>query len=239
MSVIEFKNVTRTFGSDDDLTLAVDQLSFSVPTGSAFGLLGANGAGKTTAIRMMLGHLQPDQGEILILGEPPIRMSEKTRQDITYISENMQLPTWYTLDSAAQFSADLYPKWDQSLLESLAELFQLSRRKRYDEFSKGQRKMMIISLGLAQKARLMILDEPASGLDTVMRRHFLSAILDVVCDESRTVLFSSHILSDIERIVDHVAIMKQGRLQVLGELEHLKEAENLNLEDLFIREISV
>ncbi|HBT76932.1 MAG TPA: hypothetical protein DEB39_08400 [Planctomycetaceae bacterium] len=220
---VEFRDVCRSFGRGKDKTRAVDHLTLSIPRGSAYGLLGANGAGKTTSIRMMVAHLAPDAGTIRVLGEPPIAHDEPTRSKIAYISENMQIPHWLTLSEAAALCAPLYPRWNGSLLEPLAKRFGLAMNRRYDEASKGLRRAMCIILGLCQNAELMILDEPASGLDTLARRDFLAEILDVVCDGNRTVVFSSHILADIERIVDRVAILTSGRLIIEGELDALKE----------------
>ena len=238
MNAIEFTNVSRSFGIAPDQALAVDRLSLSVPVGSVFGLLGANGAGKTTSIRMMIGHLKPDDGVVRVLGENPLAFSESLRSRIAYISENMQMPGWMTLPIASQYSAALYPKWDTALLEVLTERFRLNRKKRYDEMSKGQRRAMCIILALCQNAELLLLDEPASGLDTIARREFLSLMLEFVCDGSRTVLFSSHILSDIERIVDQVVILKNGKILLAGELDQLKEDKKLNLEDMFVASVN-
>ncbi len=234
MNVIEFNEVSRSFGSGEGRTLAVDQLSFAVPQGSVFGLLGTNGAGKTTLIRMMVAHLRPDAGTVWVFGKDPARHDESLRRRVAYISENMQLPHWMNLPEASECCEKLYPNWNRELVPVLADRFGLSLKKRYDEFSKGQRRAMCIILALCQNAELLILDEPASGLDTVARRDFLSNMLEFVCDGERTVLFSSHILSDIERIVDQVAIMKHGRFLLLGELDRLKEDIQRNLEDIFI-----
>jgi ABC-2 type transport system ATP-binding protein len=221
-NAIEFNNVTRTFGGGVDRTVAVDQLTLAVPQGSVFGLLGANGAGKTTAIRMMVSHLLPDSGNVLVLGENPADQRESLRQRVAYISENMQLPHWMTLADAAAFCRRQYPNWNDALIARLEQRFRLEGKKPYSDYSKGQRRAMCIILAFAQNAELLILDEPASGLDTLARHDFLEEILAVACEENRTVLFSSHILGDIERIVDRVAILGRGRLIVEGELDSLK-----------------
>ena len=220
---VEMKDVTRTFGSGKDLTLAVDHLTLSVPRGSVYGLLGANGAGKTTSIRMMVSHLQPDSGEIRVLGERPEEYSTDTRRRIAYISENMQIPRWMSMEDAAAFCKPLYPKWNEPLYQELLKPFDLKPSRRYEESSKGQRRAMCIIIALCQEPEILIMDEPASGLDTLARRHFLKELLKVTCDENKTVLFSSHILGDIERTVDRVAIMMKGRMILEGELDLLKE----------------
>ncbi|MDR1492318.1 MAG: ABC transporter ATP-binding protein [Planctomycetaceae bacterium] len=222
-NAIELTNVTRAFGIGDSRTLAVDRLTFVVPQGSVFGLLGANGAGKTTAIRMMVSHLLPDSGNVQILGENPALQREELRRRVAYISENMQIPNWMTLADAAAFCEKMYPNWNHKLVDHLEKRFRLEGKKQYNEYSKGQRRAVCLILGLAQNADVLILDEPASGLDTLARHDFLEEILNVACEENRTVLFSSHILGDIERIVDRVAILTHGRMVIEGELDSLKE----------------
>jgi len=223
MPAVLMKNVSRTFGVGKDLTLAVDNLSLSVPRGSVYGLLGANGAGKTTSIRMMVSHLKPDSGEIRVLGADPAEYTTDTRRRIAYISENMQVPRWMSMEDAVGFCKPLYPMWNEPLYQELLKTFDLKPSRRYEESSKGQRRAMCIIIALCQEPEVLIMDEPASGLDTLARRHFLKELLKVTCDENKTVLFSSHILGDIERTVDRVAILMRGRLILEGELDTLKE----------------
>ena len=188
-----------------------------------YGLLGANGAGKTTSIRMMVSHLKPDSGEIRVLGESPAEYTTDTRRRIAYISENMQIPKWMSMEDAVRFCKPLYPNWNEPLYQELLKTFDLKPSRRYEESSKGQRRAMCIIVALCQEPEVLIMDEPASGLDTLARRHFLKELLKVTCDENKTVLFSSHILGDIERTVDRVAIMMRGKLVLEGELDTLKE----------------
>ena len=215
---IELHNVTRLFAA----AKAVDGLTLSVPEGAVFGLLGPNGAGKTSIIRMLMGHLQPSSGSVRTLGQDPRQHTEAIRQQIAYVSENMELPGWMTPDAAMSFCQRLYPNWDRRLAESLCDGFELGRRKRFSEFSKGQKRAMCILLALSQNTALLVLDEPTAGLDVLARRNFLDRILDVACAGGRTVILSSHILSDLERVVDHVAILSHGKLKLAGELEELK-----------------
>ena len=220
---VEMHDVCRTFGTGKDLTLAVDHLTLSVPRGSVYGLLGANGAGKTTSIRMMVSHLKPDSGEVRVLGEKPAEYTTDTRRRIAYISENMQVPRWMSIEDAVGFCKPLYPNWNEPLYRELLKTFDLKPDRRYEESSKGQRRAICIIIALCQEPEVLIMDEPASGLDTLARRHFLSELLKITCDENKTVLFSSHILGDIERTVDRVAIMMRGRMVLEGELDTLKE----------------
>ena len=217
---IEFDGMTKAFGS----TKAVDELTLAVPEGSVFGLLGPNAAGKTTAIRMLMGHLHPTEGTVRTLGEDPWRHTEETRRRIAYVSENMALPGWMTPKAAIRFCARLYPAWDAEMAETLVEEFALRAGGRFSSLSKGQRRSLCILLALCQNADLLVLDEPAAGLDPVARRGFLQRILEVACADGRTVFISSHILSDVERVVDRVAIIARGKLKLEGELEDLKQS---------------
>jgi ABC-2 type transport system ATP-binding protein len=229
-NAIELRDVTRLFGD----AKAVDCLSLTVPEGAVFGLLGPNGAGKTSTIRMLMGHLRPTSGTVQTLGGDPWEHSEATRRRIAYVSENMELPPWMTPRSAMQFCERLYPTWDCPLAETLCDTFELSRKKKFSEFSKGQKRSLCILLALGQKADLLVLDEPAAGLDVLARRDFLDRVLEVACTAGRTVVLSSHILSDLERVVDRVAILAHGTLKLEGELEELKQKYDMNLEDLFV-----
>ena len=222
-NAVEMNNVCRSFWSGKDETKAVDNVTLTVPRGSVYGLLGANGAGKTTSIRMMISHLKPDSGEIRVLGERPAEYTTDARRRIAYISENMQIPRWMSVEDAAAFCRPLYPNWNEPLYQELLKTFDLQPRRRYEESSKGQRRMMTIIAALCQEPEVLIMDEPASGLDTLARRHFMQELLKITCDENKTVLFSSHILGDIERVVDRVAIMMKGRVVLEGELDILKE----------------
>jgi ABC-2 type transport system ATP-binding protein len=223
MPAIELLGVSRSFGSGNDITLAVDNLTLSVPRGSVYGLLGANGAGKTTSIRMMVSHLKPDSEQVRVLGEDPAEYTSDTRRRIAYISENMQIPKWMSMEDAVGFCKPLYPQWNEPLYQELLKTFDLKPSRRYEESSKGQRRAMCIIIALCQEPEVLIMDEPASGLDTLARRHFLKELLKVTCDENKTVLFSSHILGDIERTVDRVAILMRGKMVLEGELDTLKE----------------
>ena len=222
-NAVEMKDVYRSFWSGKEETRAVDNVTLTVPRGSVYGLLGANGAGKTTSIRMMVSHLKPDSGEVRVLGESPTEYTTDTRRRIAYISENMQIPRWMSMEDAVAFCKPLYPQWNEPLYQELLKTFDMKPSRRYEESSKGQRRMMCIIVALCQDPEVLIMDEPASGLDTLARRHFMQELLKITCDENKTVLFSSHILGDIERVVDRVAIMMRGKVVLEGELDLLKE----------------
>ncbi len=218
-NMIETRGLTKIFGQ----TAAVDSLDLAVPKGSVFGFLGVNGAGKTTAVRMIMGHLHPTRGEVRTLGIDPWMYSETHRRRIAYVSENMNLPSWMTPEQAVRFNASFYPRWDVALAERLFSDFNLRGVGRYGSLSKGQKRRLCLLLAICQNADLLVLDEPTAGLDVVARQEFLSHILEMVYDGERTVFISSHLLSDLERVVDRIAILRRGRLHLVGELDALKD----------------
>jgi ABC-2 type transport system ATP-binding protein len=203
-------------------TIAVDQLDLMVPTGSIFGLLGTNGAGKTSFIRMLMGHLHPTAGELRVLDTEPRSADEALRQRIAYVSENMSLPGHMTPEMAIAFNAATYPGWDASLADKLLGDLGLKGAGPFKALSKGQKRKTCILLAICQNADLLIMDEPAAGLDVLARREFLDQVLDMACKPGRTVFISSHLLSDLERVVDRLAIIHQGRALLTGSLDELK-----------------
>lgn len=217
-SAIQARELRKCF----DRTVAVDGLDLTVPTGAVFGLLGVNGAGKTTFIRMVMGHLHRTAGDLTVLGTEPPGFSETTRQRIAYVSENMNLPGHMTPEKAVAFCDSIYAQWDNALADKLLDDFDLRKKGPFKTLSKGQKRKICILLAICQNADLLVMDEPAAGLDVVSRREFLDQILDVACKPGRTVLISSHLLSDLERVVDRLAIIHQGRVRITGNLEDLK-----------------
>ncbi len=201
---------------------AVDQLDLAVPTGSIFGLLGVNGAGKTTFIRMVMGHLHPSAGNLAVLGTEPYSYSETVRSRIAYVSENMNLPGHLTPERAVAFNASVYKQWDSQLADKLLDDFALRGAGPFKILSKGQKRKVCILLAICQNPELLVMDEPAAGLDVVARRDFLDQVLDMACKSGRTILISSHLLSDLERIVDRLAMIHEGKALLTGGLEDLK-----------------
>ncbi|MDE0187198.1 MAG: ABC transporter ATP-binding protein [Candidatus Poribacteria bacterium] len=224
--VIQTHNLTKDFERER----AVDSLSLAVPQGSVFGFLGVNGAGKTTTVRMIMGHLYPTKGEVELLGKNPWKHTEVERHRVAYVSDNMHLPGWMTPKQAIRLNASLYPSWDSALAERLLFDLNLNRWKKYRSFSKGEKRRLCLLLAICQNADVLILDEPASGLDVVARHKFLDLILERVYDGRRTVFLSSHLLSDLERIIDRLVIIHRGQLHLSGTLDDLKtEVRELRL----------
>ena len=232
-NVIQTKNLTKVYEHEK----AVDSLDLSVPQGSVFGFLGVNGAGKTTTVRMIVGHLHPTEGEVTLLGKNPWKHNGADRRRVAYVSDNMHLPGWMTPEGAMRLNASLYPKWDGTLARRLLNDFDLPPSKRFQSFSRGEKRRLCLLLAICQNADVLILDEPASGLDVAARHKFLNLILEQVYDGKRTVFLSSHLLSDLERIIDRLAIIHHGRMHLSGSLDDLKtEVRQIHLPDSVSRE---
>jgi ABC-2 type transport system ATP-binding protein len=219
-AVINTFGLTKAYG---DL-LALDELDLAVPRGSVFGLLGRNGAGKTTAIRLLMGLIRPTAGSAVVLGGDPHDGDERRMARIGYMSESMDIPPWMTVGEAAAFSAALTPGWDHEYEARLYRQLDLDPAVPVGHLSGGMRRKACLLLALAPKPELLILDEPASSVDTVVRREFLEQVVALLTDAGTTIFYSSHILSDVERIADHVAIVHRGRLLLVSRLDELLES---------------
>ena len=202
----------------------VRDLNLRIGQGSVYGFLGRNGAGKSTAIKMMLGMVHPDFGRAELLGEDSFALRPATRARIAYLAETHPLYRWMTVGQAVRFTRAFYPTWDAGLLERILDHFQLSLRQRMRRLSNGQRAQVSLALAVAADPELLILDDPTLGLDTVVRREFLESMIQIIQRRGRTIFFSSHILGDVERVADRIGILVDGTLRVDCPTEHFKEA---------------
>jgi ABC-2 type transport system ATP-binding protein len=218
-TVVEIREVTRRFGD----TVALDRVGLAVPRGSVFGLVGANGAGKTTLIRHVLGLLKAQAGSVRVFGRDPVADPAGVLARVGYLSEENDLPAWMRVAELLRYSRAFYPRWDDAYAEELRQTFELPAAARVGTLSKGQRARVGLLVALAYRPELLVLDEPSSGLDPLVRRDILGAIIRTVADEGRTVLFSSHLLDEVERVSDHVALIHRGRVVFSAELDDLKE----------------
>lgn len=192
----------------------VDAVSLRIPTGTVFGFLGRNGAGKSTTIKMLMGLVQPDCGRIELLGEPRERLSPEERGRIAYLAEGHPLYRWMTIGEAVRFVRPFHPTWNQSLLERILDHFALSPRTKIGRLSNGQRAQVSLALAVAPDPELLVLDDPTLGLDTIVRRDFLESLIQIIQRRGRTILFSSHILGDVERVADRIGVLVDGVLRV-------------------------
>lgn len=217
---IVVNNLTRSYGGPPVLK----GLEFRVPKGSIWGFLGRNGSGKTTAIKTLAGLIRPESGDVRILDGDPWTFGAIERQRVGYLSEKQSLPPMIRVSKLVKFCASLYPAWDHPLCDGLLNRFQIPMKSRTYKLSLGQQRLLAFVLALAPRPDVLLLDEPAANLDVVARREFLDQILELIRDGEKSVLFSTHILSDVERVADRVGILSDGKLVVDGSLDDLKES---------------
>ncbi|TWU55710.1 ABC transporter ATP-binding protein [Rubripirellula reticaptiva] len=205
---VEVEGLSRSFRGK----VALENVSLAVPSGTVFGLVGLNGAGKTTLIRHLIGSLAAKQGRVRVLGEDPVADPEGVLKRVGYLTEEDSLPKWIRVGELIDFTRAIYPTWDQAYATELCDLFSLSRSTKLSALSKGGRARAGLLVAIAHRPQLLILDEPSSGLDPIARRDILEAIIRTVNDDGRTVLFSSHLLEEVDRVCDHVALMHDGQI---------------------------
>ncbi len=217
-SVIRLNNVSKTYGDQR----ALDHVSLEVPPGTVCALLGENGAGKTTMIRILLGLSELDEGTVSVLGLDSTHQGQEVRSRVGYVSERPTLYEWMTVSEIGWFTAGFYGSGFYERYLRLAADYRLPLKRKIKSLSKGMRAKVALSLALAHEPELLILDEPTSGLDTLVRREFLEGMVDIAA-AGRTVLLSSHQIGEVERVADIVAILREGKLLLVESLEALKD----------------
>jgi ABC-2 type transport system ATP-binding protein len=217
--VIEAHGLTRFFGRK----CAVDGLSFSVPRGSVFAFIGRNGAGKTTTIRMLLGLLEPTRGSSTILGHDSAALPPAARARIGYLAEGHPVYGWMRVGQYARFQSGFYRHWNQDVFASVIDYFAMDPRTRAGDLSHGQRAGLHLAMTLAIEPEVLMLDDPATGLDPPARRSLLEAMLYFTRSRERTIFFSSHLLDDVERVADHVAVLDYSVLRACCGVETFRD----------------
>jgi ABC-2 type transport system ATP-binding protein len=191
---------------------SLENVHLELPTGSIMGFIGANGAGKSTTIRILMGLVHQDQGAVQVLGHQMPAEQAQAKLDIGFVSEDMRLYGEATLAWHMDFIRPIYPRWDQAYANSLLQRFDLKPQQKIKGLSHGQRVKAALLLALARRPRLLVLDEPTTGLDPVARQEVLEELMAVLADEDRTILFSSHNTLDIEQISDQITFIDRGRI---------------------------
>ena len=217
-TVVDVNNLSRTFGG----TAALDDVSFRATAGQVHGLVGSNGAGKTTLLKHLLGLLRATTGSVRVFGLDPTLDPVGVLSRVGYLSEERDLPEWMRIDELMDYTRAFHPTWDAAYARELLETFALDPAKKIKELSKGMRAQAGLIAAVAYRPELLILDEPSSGLDAVVRRDILDAVVRAVADDGRTVIFSSHLLDEVERMSDHVTLMHQGRVTLSGVLDDVR-----------------
>jgi ABC-2 type transport system ATP-binding protein len=237
-SVINVSELSRRFGA----TTALAAVSLSLPRGAVYGLVGANGAGKTTLIKHILGLLRAESGSVRVFGLDPVADPVAVLSRIGYLSEENDLPGWMRVDELIRYSRAFYPAWDDEYAEELRQSFALDPAAKIKTLSKGQKARMGLLIALAYRPDLLVLDEPSSGLDPIVRRDILGAVIRTIADEGRTVLFSSHLLEEVEQVADHVTMINEGKIVLSGSLNAIRESHRVDgrvpsLDEIFVARV--
>lgn len=215
MNAIEVKNLTKKYKG-----FALENLNLALPQGCIMGLIGENGAGKSTTIKSLLGIIHADSGSIEILGKEP---SADIKQDIGVVLDEVGLPQDFNIKEIQAVMKNTFANWQDDVFANYISKFKLPEKKAFKSFSKGMKMKLGIAIALSHDAKLLILDEPTSGLDPVVRDEIVDIFNDFTRDENHSILISSHIVSDLEKICDYIAFLHNGRLMLCEEKDRLLE----------------
>src|SRR5258708_14216078 len=233
--VVELSQLSRRFGAKE----ALSSVTLSLARGAVYGLVGENGAGKTRIIKHSLGLLKAQGGYVRVFGLDPVADPEGVLSRTGYLSEENDLPGWMRVDELIRYTRAFYPKWDDAYAEELRRAFALDVGARIASLSKGQKARAGLLVALAYRPELLVLDEPSSGLDPIVRRAILGAVMRTIADEGRTVLFSSHLLDEVEEVADHVTMIRAGKIVLSAPLAQIKAAHSADGRERTLDEIFV
>ena len=219
MPVIEARHVVKSFGSHSVL----QNTTLSIEKGHVVGLLGTNGSGKSTLIKCLLGLLKVDQGHATLFGEDSWDLSASAKARLGYVPQEAKFYNWMKVRQVVEYWGTFYPNWDSSWVNELMDRWEVPREQAVAPLSPGQLQRLALVVALGHHPELLILDEPVASLDPVGRRETLRQLIDLTKDGEHTVLFSTHILSDLERVASHIAILVEGKIACFEELDGLKE----------------
>lgn len=217
-NVLEINNITKDYKK-----FKIDNISFNLPKGYIMGFIGANGAGKTTTIKLILNMIKRDSGEIKVFGLYNIREEERIKEQIGVVFDECYYLEDWTLNDVEKAVSMFYKNWNSSIYEKYLKEFNLARDKKVKDLSRGMKMKLMIAVAFSHEAKLLILDEPTSGLDPVARDEFLDILRDYIEDEEKSVIFSSHITSDIEKIADYITYINNGKIIFTGEKDEFLE----------------
>jgi len=233
--IVEINSLSKHFSD----TVAIDSISAVINQGDVIALLGENGAGKSTLMEVVLGFSYPSLGQIKVFGDTkPVEMSDELKHKIGYVPQTDELLSNMTVKAYLDVIAGFYSDWDAVLIQRLINEWKLPPAKRISSLSNGQRQMVSILSAIGHHPEFLVLDEPVASLDPASRRRFLQLLIDSHITNNTTVLFSTHIVSDIERIASRVWLLKEGSLVLDESLDSVKERTKHSLEDLFLEQVS-
>lgn len=218
-AAVQWSNVTRRFGRKT----AVDRLELAVEPGTVLGLVGRNGSGKTTSLKLAHGILWPDSGRIRVLGMDPVDQGLELRTRVSLLTEESALYPWMTVREILDFGGALHPRWDASLAATLTRRLDLDPSARIKTLSRGTQAKVALALAVASRPEVLLLDDPTAGLDPLVRREILQEVLESLSGEGGAVVYASHLIHDIERVSDRVAFLDEGQLTLEGSVDELKQ----------------
>ena len=216
MNALEIRNLTKSYPG-----FTLDNLNLTLPSGCIMGLIGENGAGKSTTIKLILDMIHKDSGSIIILGKDNTDSIELTKEDIGVVMDEVGIPECLTVKQVGNVMKNTFRNWDDAEYARLAQKLALPDKKQFKEFSRGMKMKLGIAIALSHKAKLLILDEATSGLDPVVRDEVVEMFSDFTRDENHSILISSHIVSDLEKLCDYVAFLHKGKLLLCEEKDQL------------------
>jgi ABC-2 type transport system ATP-binding protein len=214
---VALAGVSKRYGQ----ATVLDDLTLTIPRGTTLGLIGPNGAGKSTTVRILMGMLAPTAGTVRVLGIDVATDAAQVRRRVGYVPERHDIYSWMTVGQVIDFTRPFYGTWDDGFCHEMVDLFELDRRKKVRQLSKGMLVKLGLLLAIAHRPELLILDEPTTGLDPIVHEDFLDGVLRSICHGRCTVLFSSHNLADIQRLADSVCILRGGKVLVQGGIDDL------------------
>lgn len=229
---LELKNVCKSFRN-----FTLNNISFTLPQGYIMGLVGSNGAGKTTTIQLILNMLEKDTGEILVFGKDNVVSEKEIKQNIGTVFDSIFYVDSWTVKDTEKAVSIFYNDWRHDVFNGMAKRFDLPQNKKVGELSRGMQMKLMLACAFSHNAKLLILDEPTSGLNPVTRDEFLEILQDYIKDGERSVLFSTHITSDLEQVADYITLVNQGNMIFTGSMEDLLDSYRLikgKLRDLTI-----
>jgi ABC-2 type transport system ATP-binding protein len=218
--ILEFRDITRSYKRNKPV---LNGVNFSLEAGEVVGLLGRNGAGKTTLIRIAMGMLSPQSGSVHVFGTSLYEDPVAVKKRIGYVAEDQILPAFTSIGEIIALHRALFPRWDSSLEQQILDRFKLSPKSKIKHQSKGQARQVALLCAICHRPELLILDEPAGGLDPVARREFLELSIQLLNMDGTTILFSSHQMTDVERIGGRVVLLNEGKVQLDRSLDALRE----------------
>ena len=224
-NIVEIKNLTKSYLNKK----AVNDLTVNLPKGKVIGVLGPNGSGKTTLIKILTGILRSTKGEVLIDGHEP---GVYTKSIVSYLPDRNFLYEWMKIEEAIEFFKDFYEDFDEDKAYELLSFMKLDKRAKISSLSKGMNEKLNLTLVLARRAKLYVLDEPIAGVDPVARDQILDAIIKNYNEES-TMIITTHLVRDIEAVFDHVIFLKDGEIYLQGDAEELREERQMQIDDLY------